>query len=306
MNRSLTTVSSRGCPYACKFCFRGAQGERNYGVRTAKNMALEVAWLIDTYGVDFVGFPDDNFAVKVDRCQALPEAFEDLDFCWGTHTRLDEAVPKRLDPMAKAGCKYIGFGAESASINMLERMGKGGHILKRGITEIKVQGSIYKFPTSMVQGITYSRERGVHANCTWIMSYPGETLEDLKTSVAFILWQQELYTKGLPSGTTDYINALASVNKKMFTATAYPGTEMFKDEYARGLLTKHFDISFDAHINPICDDNMRTYVEELDDATKVLHAPDGTPLNFSAMSTNTFLEAREHIDNGEIEKILEM
>ena len=32
MKRSLTTVSSRGCPYACAFCYRGSQGERNYGM----------------------------------------------------------------------------------------------------------------------------------------------------------------------------------------------------------------------------------------------------------------------------------
>ena len=49
MNKSISTVSSRGCPFACRFCFRGAQGERNYSIRSARNLAGEMRHYIDTY-----------------------------------------------------------------------------------------------------------------------------------------------------------------------------------------------------------------------------------------------------------------
>jgi hypothetical protein len=45
---------------------------------------------------------------------------------------------------------------------------------------------------------------------------------------------------------------------------------------------------------------------ELDDATKVLNNKNGDPVNFGAMSMDQFLQAREYIDNRQIEKILEM
>ena len=302
MKRSLTTVSSRGCPFDCAFCYRGAQGERNYGLRSVENLTAEVKWLQDRYGVDFVGFPDDNFAVRVDRCQALPRAFEGLNFRWGTHTRLDEADMKRLPPMWEAGCVYIGFGAESASEKTLIRLKKGGHILKRGL--IRVNG--FMFPRTMVEGIQNCREIGIHSNCTWIMGYPGETLEDLKVSVAFIMWQQELYTGGLTRGTEAYEIALDSVNKRMFTATAYPGTAMFRDPDVKGLLTKHFGITFGTDGEPVCDEALRWYIEELDDATKVLVGKNGEPLNYGAMPLDRFLEARSYIDSGQTEKILDM
>jgi len=302
MKRSLTTVSSRGCPYACAFCYRGAQGERNYGIRSVENLAEEIAWLQKQYNVDFVGFPDDNFAVNVGRCQALPEAFKGLDFRWGTHTRLDESDMQRLIPMKESGCVYIGFGAESASEKTLTNMKKGGFILRKGLTEING----YKFPTTMVEGIKNCREVGIHSNCTWIMGYPGETLEDLKISVAFILWQKDLYSQGLTPGTDTYEIALASVNENVFTATAYPGTEMFKNLYVKELLVEHFGISFDASGEPVCDDALRQYIEELDDATKVLTGSDGEIINYGAMPRDTFLEARAHIDQGSIEKILDM
>ena len=301
MHRSLTTVSSRGCPYACAFCYRGAQGERNYGMRTAQNVAAEARWLVDTYNVDFVGFPDDNFAVDKRRIAQLPGAFAELGIRWGTHTRLDEA-DERLEDMARSGCVYIGFGAESASPNTLEHMRKGGHILRRGTQRING----YDLPTTMVEGIRKCREVGIHANCTWIMGFPGERLDDLKASVAFILWQRGLYTQGFTPGTPEYANQVASVNSRMFTATAYPGTEMFALPSVRDKLTKNFGIAFDKVGQPLFDAAFRNYVLELDDATKLMHGTDGQPLNFGAMPDDKFVEARALADRGEIEKILDI
>ncbi len=307
MKRSLTTVSSRGCPYACSFCYRGAQGERNYGMRSARNLRQEAEWLVRDYGVDFIGFPDDNFAVDKRRIAELPGALRDLGIRWGTHTRLDEA-DERLVPMAESGCVYIGFGAESASAHVLEEMNKGGFILRpRGSKEnkfIKMNG--FAFPETMVNGIRKCREVGIHSNCTWIMAYPGEALEHLKTSVAFILWQIEEVTSGLASGTPEYESAVASINQRMFTATAYPGTAMFRHPKVRGLLGEHFGINFDPSGEPVPDEALRSYILELDDATKVLHGTDGTPLNFGEMPTETFLEALEHVNSSQIHKILDM
>src|SRR3989344_472798 len=127
MRRSLTTVSSRGCPYACAFCYRGAQGERFYGMRSPEDLAKEVSWLKERYDIDFVGFPDDNFGVSVDRISLLPKTLGPLKVRWGTHTRLDEA-DERLKDMAEAGCIYIGFGAGSARPPVLTAMNKGGFI----------------------------------------------------------------------------------------------------------------------------------------------------------------------------------
>ena len=90
----------------------------------------------------------------------------------------------------------------------------------------------------------------------------------------------------------------------MFTATAYPGTAMWRT--VSDQLVENFDISFNSHGDPICDENFHKYVLELDDATKVLNNKNGDPVNFGEMPMDTFLQAREYIDSGQIEKILEM
>ena len=306
MNRSLTTVSSRGCPYACAFCYRGAQGERNYGMRSSEHIAKQVRNYVDDYNLDFIGFPDDNFAVDKRRIKRMIPVFKEygLDKVrWGTHTRMDEADARLVD-MAESGCVYIGFGAESASEHTLTLMKKGGHILRNGLEEIKVNGTFYKFPKTMINGIKNCHDTGIHPNCTWIMGYPGETLEDLKISVAFILWQQEFWSSFYPAGSPEHANALEAVNRKMFTATAYPGTEMWK--VVRPDLKKHFNITFDTDGDPVCDENFHQYVLELDDATKVLNSLSGEDVNYGAMELDVFLTAREHVNNDQIEKILEM
>ena len=306
MKRSLTSVSSRGCPYACAFCYRGSQGERNYGMRSPEHIAKQIRGYVDKYNLDFIGFPDDNFAVAKKRIKQMIPVFKEygIDHVkWGTHTRMDEA-DERAFMMAEAGCIYIGFGAESADEHTLTLMKKGGFILKNGLVPTEVNGKIYNFPKTMMTAVENCAKAGIHANCTWIMAYPGEELKHLKTSVAFIIWQQQFWTDGHEPGSLDYERLKDGVNRKMFTATAYPGTEMWK--VVRKDLKKHFDISYDNLGDPICDDNFHRYVLELDDATKILNGKDGNPVNFGSMSMEDFLQAREHIDNDEIEKILEM
>lgn len=321
MRRSLSTVSSRGCPFACTFCFRGAQGERNYGVRSANNLAREIELFAGRYGIDFMGITDDNFMVVPARIRDLVPAMKEVlartNVRWGTHGRLDEAADlrppgaacrlppaaSRVENMAEAGCVYIGFGAESASPAVLKAMGKGGFILSNGAT--RVNG--HAFPTTMMEGVRRTRDVGIHGNCTWIMGYPGETLHDLQTTVGFIKWQEELHTSGLLPGSDAYRAAQGGVNKAMFTATAYPGTDMFQEPIVREILTREFGIRFDRETGrPHADDALHYYVLELDDATKVLRNRDGVPLNFSAMPMDVFLEARRLADTGPLFEILNL
>jgi len=134
----------------------------------------------------------------------------------------------------------------------------------------------------------------------------GERLEHLKTSVAFIRWQEEHYTQGLVPGTDEYAMNQAAVNRRMFTATAYPGTDLFEHPRVKQLLGESFGITFDAAGHPVCDEALHYYVLELDDATKVLKNPRGEPLYYGDMDLDVFLEAREHVNRGETFKILDL
>ena len=312
MTRSINTVSSRGCPFDCSFCFRDTTGNRRYSVRSAESMLKEFCHYHKKYKVDFVGLLDDNFMVSRDRIIKMAPIFkkftEITGVRWGTHGRLDEAAdlvpdstggshynsPLRVELMAEAGCVYIGFGAESANKEILEAMGKGGFILSNGYERVRGR----KFPRTMTEGIRNTKAAGIQANLTWIMGYPGETLNQLKDSVAFVQWQSEIYPM--------YTNGLDEVNKKFFVATAYPGTRMFSHPMVREKLKDNFGINFDEGGLPLCDENLKKYVLELDDATKVMSGKDGRPLNFSGMPDDIFIKAKSLTDSGRTFEILEM
>jgi hypothetical protein len=138
------------------------------------------------------------------------------------------------------------------------------------------------------------------------MGYPGEGLDDLKISVAFIEWQKELVTKGLLPGSTDYNIALQSINQNMFVATAYPGTEMFKHPQIVKQLRKNFGINFTSALEPILDQNYRRYVLELDDATKLLKNSDGDIINYGDIPDEQFSEIRNLVAKKELSKILDL
>ena len=85
-------------------------------MRSSEHIAQQIRNYVDKYDLDFIGFPDDNFAVDKRRIKRMIPVFKKygLDRVrWGTHTRMDEADDRAYD-MAESGCVYIGFGAESA------------------------------------------------------------------------------------------------------------------------------------------------------------------------------------------------
>ena len=175
-------------------------------------------------------------------------------------------------------------------------------MLTNGMTR---QNGFY-FPKSMVEGVRNTKKSGIHANCTWIMGYPGERLEDLKTTVAFIKWQEELYTQGLTLGTLEYEINRNSVNRSLFVAQAYPGTEMFKLPIVREKLNKIFGLSFNSLTKEVIpDENLYLYVKELEDATKVLKNEAGQ-LYYGSMNIDEFLQAKEFVEKKELYKILDM
>jgi hypothetical protein len=203
--------------------------------------------------------------------------------------------------MYNAGCRYIGFGAESASPRMLELMGKGGSMLKYGVQNVFG----FDVPRTMTVGIKNTIEAGIHANCTWIMGYPGETLADLQSTVAFIKWQEEVLMASYEENSTRYKLASEAINKNMFVATAYPGTEMFNDQSVKKALFDGFGIEY-INGKPKCDSSLERYVEQLNDATDLIYTDDGNLLQYSEMADSLFLEIREIISSGNLFDILEM
>jgi len=162
-----------------------------------QNVAGKNEVFVDSYGVDFIGFIDDNMMASEKRLLEFCDLMEKKNFpiTWGCHGRVTSAEPEVLERMAQARCVWIGYGIESGSQKMLDAMNK-----KATIQQAK-------------EAIVNTRKADIYANTTFIFGYPGETLETIQETIDF---KREM---GLECGS--------------FFATPYPGTYLYEQALAQ-------------------------------------------------------------------------
>lgn len=189
VKKSMNIIASRGCPFSCNYCYH-LFGQGYYRIRSPKNVIAEVEALIGRYGVDFIGFVDDNMMVFKEWLSELCDLLKPLSINWGCHGRVASATPWLLDKMRSSGCRWIGYGIESGSQVILNRMNKNQTVKQAR------------------NAILDTRSADIFPNTTFIYGYPGET----------------------PVTVQETIDFKAGLNLKCgsFYATPYPGTVLYE------------------------------------------------------------------------------
>ena len=126
--KTIFMMSSRGCPFNCEFCpscpFWGRMVKR----RSAENIFSEMKEVLKKFPeVKHIYFTDDEFIVDnqnvIKLCKLIIN--EKMGITWecagGRVTSVNEELIKW---MKRAGCTSIGFGIESGSQKILDRMNK--------------------------------------------------------------------------------------------------------------------------------------------------------------------------------------
>ena len=119
--RCASVISSRGCPFRCRFCSLPGK----YVHQSAERLVEEVAWLLER-GADGVFFRDSTFTIKrswvLEFCRRVRE--RRLRFKWIANARPDRVDDEMLREMKRAGCFALCYGAESGRDHVLEYYGK--------------------------------------------------------------------------------------------------------------------------------------------------------------------------------------
>ncbi|MCX6561172.1 MAG: radical SAM protein [Candidatus Aminicenantes bacterium] len=120
-------VSSRGCPYGCRFCSVAPIWDRRTTRRSHANIIEEMRLLHEGYGVKTVLFQDEFFfsseAKILDFCDRLQAS--GLPMRWKCYGRVNLVTEPAMRRMAEAGCIQLRFGIESGSDRVLKRIVKG-------------------------------------------------------------------------------------------------------------------------------------------------------------------------------------
>ncbi|MCL2494339.1 MAG: B12-binding domain-containing radical SAM protein [Oscillospiraceae bacterium] len=162
---------SKGCPCQCTFCSNESFHHCKYRKRPNGHVLAEIKELATKYGLNGVEFADELFGVNkrelYEFCDSLREM--KLDFVWGCSTRLSHLKREDLQYMYDAGCRWIFYGVESGSPDMLKR-------IKKGID-----------PEIIGKEFAICGELGIAAYAGFIIGLPDETEDQLRATVQLML-----------------------------------------------------------------------------------------------------------------------
>ena len=165
--RSISILSSRGCPFRCAFCGLPKQC-RTVRYRSPKAIANEIKEIIEKYDIRAFNFQDDTFMVDKKRVYELLELIGPLNIRFRILGRVGLDSREDYRRLKDAGCEAIAWGIESGSQYMLNRMNK-----KVTVEENK-------------QVIEWAQELGILDRVFILLGFPGETRETMEETKQFI------------------------------------------------------------------------------------------------------------------------
>jgi radical SAM superfamily enzyme YgiQ (UPF0313 family) len=164
-------ITSRGCPFHCRFCSRYNNAINGYGFsqRSAENVVKEIQEINDKY--DSVAIVDDCFLTDIRRSHKIFDMLIDI----GTDVeimiigaRVDSADENLYKKMKKAGVTYMSFGIESGNQDILDYYNK-----KITLQQIK-------------KAVKLGREIGFFLSASLIFGAPIETEKHLSKTIKFV------------------------------------------------------------------------------------------------------------------------
>ncbi len=189
-------TGARGCPYKCSYCSQRLITGLTYRWHSTERVIETLDILINKYGLEYVGFYDDNFSVNRRRVKELSDGIVAAGFHqkakFAIQTRADNLYPEIMPYLKRANFAGIGFGMETAS----ERLAK-----------VIVKDQTVKTHT---KAIKLGREWGMDISVFLIFGLPTETTEDRRLSV-------------------EYTNKMDLRFTKFNNLIPYPGTKLYNE-----------------------------------------------------------------------------
>lgn len=207
--RTVTVLTSRGCPLDCGFCtIAPYQGKRNYRRRDPEKVCDEIDALIAKYGPDEIYFDDDTITINPKHAIAFFEVYKrriPLPFSCMGNAVIEPAV---IEAMAAAGCRAIKCGVESGDPEVLRQIPKE------------------QDPEEVRRTVEDCRKRGIHVHANFLFGLAGETRASALQTIDFAL-------------------SLNTQTLQFAIATPYPGTKYYARAKEEGWLTKESWMQFD-------------------------------------------------------------
>lgn len=168
--RTISIVSSRGCPYRCIFCTISSSMGKKIRTRSSENVVDELEYWYGR-GQRRFGIVDDNFTFFADRVYSICDEIEKRQlngmklFC-GNGVRADRIDKELLKRMKDVGFCSLGIGVEGGNDRILEN-------IKKGETMATIE-----------RAIRDACDLGYEVTLHFVIGTPGETMKDVEDTFA--------------------------------------------------------------------------------------------------------------------------
>jgi radical SAM superfamily enzyme YgiQ (UPF0313 family) len=167
--------ASRGCINRnCIFCWNSTKNcDTSWRTRTPGRVVEEIRHLVDRYGAQVIFFADDSFGAEEGWLKKFISEMRD-EFMPGeveyvASMRVDSVKKEMLKGLYESGMRTIFHGVESGSPRCWSSLGKNfkSHVTQQHILDL----------------IDWEVENRISPLCSFIVSFPGETEEDLDQTI---------------------------------------------------------------------------------------------------------------------------
>lgn len=168
-NGFVSLRTAKSCPFSCAFCaFPSRAGAYTYLPLDLVEKELDAIDRIGT--VTTLSFIDDTFNVPKGRFKDILRLMirKRYRFKWNSYLRADHADAEVVDLMAQSGCEGVFLGVESGSNTILQAMNK----TSRREDYLRI--------------IPQLRSAGIVSHANMIVGFPGETLDTVAETMAFV------------------------------------------------------------------------------------------------------------------------
>lgn len=214
--RTLTMVTSRGCPFGCTYCFKGIFG-RSWRAHSPEYVVNLWQHLYEKYQVEMIGIEDDSFNINYQRVEEICRLLKErkIKTIWTTAQglRADNVDINLLRKMKEVGFNRTGFGIEAGSQEIIDKINKNLILDKvkeaiKACKELKIEaigyfmvGNYGENEKTMRETIKLACTLDLEmAHFTTAVPLPGSPLfEIVKREGKFLIddWDLYGYTKGL-------------------------------------------------------------------------------------------------------------
>lgn len=205
--RSVSMITSRGCPFQCFFCSIKIHMGQKYRVNSADYVMKHIEFLRKNYNIKHIHFEDDNFTMNKVRFNQILDGLisRKVSLTWDTPNgvRIDTLNSDLIKKMVKTGCIYIITGIESGSQEVND------HLVKKKL-DLKIAE----------KNIKIAFKEGLDTHAFYVIGFPGESKEQIGQTLDFALRLYKEY----------------NVFPRLGIANPIEGTEMFEKAKKAGWL----------------------------------------------------------------------